>query len=90
MKKCMWHNPKGFKDPFHPDHVYKIKRALYGLKQAPRSWYERLTKYVLRREYTRGGADRILFIRGNQGEIIVVQIYEDEIVFGFMSQGMVE
>src|ERR1044072_8398471 len=30
--------PKGFVDPHHPQHVYKLKKALYGLKQAPRAW----------------------------------------------------
>jgi hypothetical protein len=29
--------PKGFQDPHHPHHVYKLKKALYGLKQAPRA-----------------------------------------------------
>jgi len=24
--------PKGFQDPHHPHHVYKLKKALYGLK----------------------------------------------------------
>ena len=28
---------KGFEDPLHPDHVYKLKKALYRLKQAPRA-----------------------------------------------------
>jgi hypothetical protein len=27
--------PKGFQDPHHPHHVYKLKKALYGFKQAP-------------------------------------------------------
>ncbi|GJZ66203.1 putative ribonuclease H-like domain-containing protein [Tanacetum coccineum] len=31
------HSP-GFKDPDHPDKVYKVVKALYGLHQAPRAW----------------------------------------------------
>jgi len=30
--------PKGFQDPHHPHHVFKLKKALYDLKQAPRAW----------------------------------------------------
>nr|GEW28851.1 ribonuclease H-like domain-containing protein [Tanacetum cinerariifolium] len=30
--------PPGFKDPEHPDKVYKVVRALYGLHQAPRAY----------------------------------------------------
>jgi hypothetical protein len=58
--------PKGFQDPHHPHHVYKLKKALYGIKQAPRAWYERITTYLLAKVFTRGQADRTLFIR-NQG-----------------------
>ncbi|GJU54470.1 putative ribonuclease H-like domain-containing protein [Tanacetum coccineum] len=29
--------PPGFKDPDHPDKVYKVVKALYGLHQAPRA-----------------------------------------------------
>ncbi|GJX52876.1 ribonuclease H-like domain-containing protein, partial [Tanacetum coccineum] len=29
--------PPGFKDPDHPDKVYKVVEALYGLHQAPRA-----------------------------------------------------
>ncbi|GKF58209.1 retrovirus-related pol polyprotein from transposon TNT 1-94, partial [Tanacetum coccineum] len=32
--------PKGFKDPYFPKHVYKVVKALYGLHQAPRAWNE--------------------------------------------------
>ncbi|GKD03040.1 putative ribonuclease H-like domain-containing protein [Tanacetum coccineum] len=39
--------PLGFKDPDHPDKVYKVVKALYGLHQAPRSWYETLANYLL-------------------------------------------
>nr|GFB63607.1 hypothetical protein [Tanacetum cinerariifolium] len=30
--------PLGFKDPDHPDKVYKVVKALYGLHQGPRAW----------------------------------------------------
>ncbi|GJT50907.1 putative ribonuclease H-like domain-containing protein [Tanacetum coccineum] len=30
--------PPGFKDPDHPDKVYKVTKALYGLHQAPKAW----------------------------------------------------
>ena len=46
--------PKGFEDPKNPDHVYKLKKALYGLKQAPQAWYERLTTFLLKLNFTRG------------------------------------
>nr|GEW39001.1 putative Gag-Pol polyprotein [Tanacetum cinerariifolium] len=32
--------PKGFVDPDHPTHVYRLKKTLYGLKQDPRAWYQ--------------------------------------------------
>nr|GEV32587.1 Gag-Pol polyprotein [Tanacetum cinerariifolium] len=40
--------PDGFVDPYHPDHVYRLKKALYGLKQDPRAWHNRLRNISLR------------------------------------------
>jgi hypothetical protein len=74
--------PKGFQDPHHPHHVYKLKKALYGLKQAPRAWYERLTTYLLAKGFTRGQADRTLFIRKQGTHKLIAQIYVDDIIFG--------
>jgi hypothetical protein len=73
---------KGFQDPHHPHHVYKLKKALYGLKQAPRAWYERLTTYLLAKGFTRGQADRTLFIRNQGTHKLIAQIYVDDIIFG--------
>ncbi|CAM8944062.1 unnamed protein product [Rhodiola kirilowii] len=53
--------PKGFEDPHHPDHVYRLKKALYGLKQAPRAWYERLTEFLINHGYVRGGVEQYAF-----------------------------
>jgi hypothetical protein len=74
--------PKGFQDPHHPHHVYKLKKALYGLKQAPRAWYERLTTYLLAKGFTRGQADRTLFIRQQGTHKLIAKIYVDDIIFG--------
>ncbi|CAM8895757.1 unnamed protein product [Rhodiola kirilowii] len=46
--------PKGFEDPHHPTHVYRLKKALYGIQQAPRAWYERLTVFLVDHGYLQG------------------------------------
>ena len=74
--------PPSFEDHKHPEHVYKLKKALYGLKQASRQWYERLSLFLLSREYERGKVDKTLFIKKARTDIILVQIYVDDIVFG--------
>ncbi|XP_075491081.1 uncharacterized protein LOC142529427 [Primulina tabacum] len=61
--------PKGFEDPHHLDHVYKLKKALYGLKQAPRAWYGRLTEYLLEIGFKRGEVDKTLFIQKSKGTV---------------------
>ena len=74
--------PKGFIDPHFPDHVQYLKKALYGLKQAPRTWYNRLTQYLVSHRFTRGKADQTIFIKREDGELIVAQVYVDDIIFG--------
>ena len=49
--------PPGFEDPKLPHHVFKLTKALYGLKQAPRSWYERLSSFLVSKEFRRGKID---------------------------------
>jgi len=73
--------PPGFEDHKHLEYVYKLKKALYGLKQAPRQWYERLSLFLLSHEYERGKVDKTLFIKKAGTDIILVQIYVDDIVF---------
>ncbi|KAK2444948.1 putative mitochondrial protein [Trifolium repens] len=82
--------PKGFTDPVYPNHVYKLKKALYGLKQAPRAWYERLTQFLVGQGYRKGGSDQTLFVKQVKGKFMIAQIYVDDIVFGGMSNTMVQ
>ena len=74
--------PKGFIDLHFPDHVLYLKKALYGLKHAPRTWYDRLTQYLVSHGFTRGKADQTLFIKKEDGELVVTQVYVDDIIFG--------
>ncbi|KAL0560845.1 hypothetical protein IC582_001259 [Cucumis melo] len=73
--------PKDFVDSEHPKHVYKLNKALYGLKQAPRAWYERLTVYLRGKGYSKGEIDKTLFIHRKSDQLLVAQIYVDDIIF---------
>ncbi|GJX96533.1 retrovirus-related pol polyprotein from transposon TNT 1-94 [Tanacetum coccineum] len=74
--------PEGFIDADHPSHVYKLKKALYGLKQAPRAWYDELSMFLLQNHFFKGTIDPTLFIRRFDDDILVVQVYVDDIIFG--------
>ncbi|GJS16808.1 putative ribonuclease H-like domain-containing protein [Tanacetum coccineum] len=74
--------PPGFEDPDFPDRVYKVEKALYGLHQAPRAWYETLSTYLLDNGFQRGKIDKTLFIKRHKGDIFLVQVYVDDIIFG--------
>nr|GEW45630.1 copia protein [Tanacetum cinerariifolium] len=74
--------PEGFIDSNYPSHVYKLKKALYGLKQAPRAWYNELSTFLLQNGFSKGTIDLTLFTRLFDDDILVVQVYVDDIIFG--------
>ncbi|GJU94060.1 retrovirus-related pol polyprotein from transposon TNT 1-94 [Tanacetum coccineum] len=73
--------PDGFVDKDNLNHVYKLKKALYGLKQAPRAWYDLLSKFLPSQELSKGTVDPTLFIKRQGKDILLVQIYVDDIIF---------
>jgi len=74
--------PPAFEDLKHTDYVYKLKESMYGLKQAPRAWYDRLSNFLLKNDFKRGQVDTTLFKKTLEKDILVVQIYVDDIIFG--------
>nr|GFC49027.1 ribonuclease H-like domain-containing protein [Tanacetum cinerariifolium] len=80
--------PPGFEDPNFSDKVYKVKKALYGLHQVPRAWYETLSTYLLNSGFKRGQIDKTLFIKQNKGDILLIQVYVDDIIFGSTKKEM--
>ncbi|GKC11588.1 retrovirus-related pol polyprotein from transposon TNT 1-94 [Tanacetum coccineum] len=80
--------PSGFIDFAKPNHVYRLKKALYGLKQAPKAWYDRLKAFLIKHDYTIGMVDNTLFTKKKDPNLIIVQIYVDDVIFGSTCQEM--
>ncbi|GKA83429.1 putative ribonuclease H-like domain-containing protein, partial [Tanacetum coccineum] len=80
--------PPGFEDLQFPDKVYKVEKALYGLNQAPRAWYETLSTYLLENRFRKGVIDKTLFIKKSKGDILLVQVYVDDIIFGSTTKSL--
>nr|GEZ53741.1 putative ribonuclease H-like domain-containing protein [Tanacetum cinerariifolium] len=75
--------PPGFIDPKFPKKVYKVVKAFYDLHQAPRAWYATLSTFLGKSGYIRGLIDNTLFIKKDKNDIMLVQVYVDDIIFGF-------
>ncbi|GKA68333.1 putative ribonuclease H-like domain-containing protein [Tanacetum coccineum] len=82
------HQPPSFVDPAHPNKVYKVIKALYGLHQAPRAWYETLSSFLMENGFRRGTIDKTLFIKKKKSDIMLVQVYVDDIIFGSTKKSM--
>ncbi|GJS21197.1 putative ribonuclease H-like domain-containing protein [Tanacetum coccineum] len=74
--------PPSFVDPAFPDKVYNVEKALYGLHQAPRAWYETLSTYLIENGFRKGTIDKTSFIKKIKNDILLVQVYVDDIIFG--------
>ncbi|GKB60718.1 retrovirus-related pol polyprotein from transposon TNT 1-94 [Tanacetum coccineum] len=87
-EKAYMAQPMGFINFEKPDHVYKLKKALYGLKQAPKAWYDKLKDFLIKHEYKMGMVDNTYFTKKKSSNLIIVQIYVDDIIFGLTCQDM--
>nr|GEW21749.1 hypothetical protein [Tanacetum cinerariifolium] len=74
--------PPGFEDPDFFDKVYKVVKALYGLHQVPRAWYETLLTYLMDNSFHMGQINKTLFIKRHKDDILLVQVFVDDIIFG--------
>ncbi|GJW22527.1 putative ribonuclease H-like domain-containing protein [Tanacetum coccineum] len=80
--------PPGFEDPHFLNKVYKVEKALYGLHQAPRAWYETLSTYLQDNGFHRGQINKTLFIKRHKDDILLVQVYVEDIIFGSTKKEM--
>ncbi|GJV86631.1 retrotransposon protein, putative, unclassified [Tanacetum coccineum] len=70
-----------FMDKITPIHGNKLKKALYGLKQALRVWYDMLSSFLISQDFLKGSVDPTLFICRDEKELLLIQIYVDDIIF---------
>jgi hypothetical protein len=66
-----------------------LRNALYGLKQAHRAWYGRLRGDLFESGFEMGNVDQTLFLLRQDRDILIVQVYMDDIVFGGSSNSLV-
>ena len=62
--------------------MYKLDKILYGLKQAPRALYERLSTFLISNDFVKDKVDTILFTKHVNSDILIVQIYIYDVIFG--------
>jgi hypothetical protein len=59
-----------------------LKKELYGLKQVSKAWYSRLDRYLQQQGFMKGNTYNDLYIKVNQGIILIIYVYVDDIIFG--------
>ncbi|GJR57473.1 putative ribonuclease H-like domain-containing protein [Tanacetum coccineum] len=69
-----------------PVYQMDVKSAYW--RGAPRAWYETLSTFLLENGFRRGTIDKTLFIKKNKSDIMLVQVYVDDIIFGSTKQSM--
>jgi hypothetical protein len=81
--------PPRFESVEFPHRVYELRKALYGPKQAPGAWYGRLRGFLFNKGFEMGKVDKTLFLLRKGDDILIVQVYVDDIDFGGSSHSLV-
>jgi hypothetical protein len=72
--------PRGFVDPTHPHHVYRLHKAIYDLKQAPRAWFTRLSQALFELGFYSSAIDTSLFTYYHSNVTLYLLVYVDDIL----------
>jgi len=51
-------------------------------------WYDRLSTFLIENNFSRENVDKTLFIKKKNNDILVVQIYVDDIIFGTTNESL--
>eukprot|EP00253_Pinus_taeda_P033256 PITA_33256 len=81
MEKVYIEQPLGYEKKGQEQKVCRLKKALYGLKQAPGVWYSRIDSYLLENGFEKCEGEPTLYIKENDGKILIVVLYVDDVIF---------
>ncbi|GKE20900.1 putative ribonuclease H-like domain-containing protein [Tanacetum coccineum] len=70
------------------DEVFAPVARIEAIRGVPKAWYETLSTYLLENGFRRGTIDKTLFIKIDRGDILLVQMYVDDIIFGFTKKSL--
>ncbi|GJU82352.1 retrovirus-related pol polyprotein from transposon TNT 1-94 [Tanacetum coccineum] len=73
--------PDGFVDPDKPNYMYKLKKALLVEHNPPTRGYDMISSFLISNDFSKGSVDPTLFTRREGKELLLVQIYVDDIIF---------
>ncbi|GJT72663.1 putative ribonuclease H-like domain-containing protein, partial [Tanacetum coccineum] len=66
-----------------------VKSAfLYDTIEEEVAWYETISSFLIENGFRRGTIDKTLFIKKNKSNIMLVQVYVDDIIFGSTKKSM--
>jgi hypothetical protein len=65
-----------------------LNKDLYGLKQAPKAWYSKLDRYLQQQGFRKGNVENNLYKNINQENILIIEFYVDDIIFGSGDESM--
>ncbi|AAD21687.1 Strong similarity to gi/3600044 T12H20.12 protease homolog from Arabidopsis thaliana BAC gb/AF080119 and is a member of the reverse transcriptase family PF/00078 [Arabidopsis thaliana] len=84
------YQPSGFIDPQKPTHVCRLTKAIYGLKQAPRAWFDTFSNFLLDYGFVCSKSDPSLFVCHQDGKILYLLLYVDDILLTGSDQSLLE
>ncbi|GJW09556.1 integrase, catalytic region, zinc finger, CCHC-type containing protein [Tanacetum coccineum] len=88
-KKVSVSQPEGLLIRTTSHAVTAHNRTLYGLeKQAPSAWYDMLSSLLISQQFSKGAVDPTLFTRHARNDILLVQIYVDDVIFASTNTAM--
>ena len=70
--------------------VCKLQKSIYGLKQSAHAWYEKVSSILEAIGFKRGKADPCVYTKKENGEIMYILVYVDDIIIAHKSNKQIE